>query len=663
MKKILLFVLSLGLAAGLLGGCFQVVAPESSNTSSESISQSSSTQDSSSVAPAVFTVVFRQAGKQDIVKQVKEGDTLTDIPAIEQKTGYTITWNRTDFTNITENIVVETVVTANTYTITYDAGEGTASVATQTVTYDQAPGSFATATREGYNFVCWKYEGKAVQATEIWKIAGNVTLVAEWTSVAKHTVSFVQDGVETVILTVEDGDSVADKDIPLTQPKEGYTVVWEEKDLTNITDSIVVNAIATANKYTITYDANDGTASMETQEVTYDQAPGSFATATRDGYAFVAWTYEGKAVLATEIWKIANDVTLKAEWNPIATYIVSFVQDGYEPINIVATDGGSIEQEDIPATQPKVGYTVVWEEKDLTNIGENITVHAIATPNKYTITYDAGDGTASQATQEVTYDQAPGSFATATLEGYNLVCWKYDGKAVLATETWKIASDVTLVAEWAPIIYYTVSFVQDGKDTINVLVAEGGSVTASDIPTLEAKKGYTAAWEEKDLTNVQTNITVNAILTANKYIITYDAGEGTASATTQTVTYDQAPGSLATATREGYKFKGWEYNGKALSATDLWTIDSNVTLTAVWAKVYTITLELNGGSVDGVTTFTVVEGEAYSLPKPKKDWYTFAGWSYGGTTIALTGVWTTEAEGHNITLQASWSAREWTNNY
>ncbi len=667
MKKIFLFILGLGLTVGLFSGCFNSILPgvSSSNggdSQDSSSVQTESSQDSSSTQTQTFTVVFHEEGKTDIVREVKEGEDLKNIPTPTPKTGYTVTWSVTDFTNITENIIVERVETANKYTVTYDAGEGTASVATQEVTYDQAPGSFATATREGYSFICWNYEGKAVQATELWKIDGDATLVAEWAPIVKYMVSFVQDGAETVSIEVEEGTFVAQKDIPTPQDKVGYTIAWEEIDLTNVKGDITVNAIATPNKYTITYDANEGTASVQTQTVTYDKAPESFATATRKGYSFICWKYEGKAVLATELWKIANDVTLVAEWVPTSMYTVTFIQDGYDTITLTATDGDSIDERDIPAPQDKVGYTVAWEEKDLTNITDNITVNAIATPNKYTITYDAGEGTVTPTTQVVTYDKAPESFAVPTREGYNFVCWRYEGKAVLATELWKIADNVTLIAEWSAVGKYTVSFVQADEETISITVEEGDSIDEKDIPAPQDKVGYTVAWEEKDLTNITNNITVNAIATPNKYTITYDAGEGTVTSATQEVTYDKAPESFAVPTRDGYKFKGWAYNGTVLLESALWAIDSDVTLTALWAKTYTLTLDADGGTLD-TTTITVVEDEAYRLPQPTQEGKSFMGWYYGSTKIVDVGVWELFVDGSEIVLKAEWGESEWTNNY
>ena len=53
----------------------------------------------------VCEVVFKQDGFDDIVKTVSAGETLTDIPTPVQtgETGYTVVWDRTDFSNITEN--------------------------------------------------------------------------------------------------------------------------------------------------------------------------------------------------------------------------------------------------------------------------------------------------------------------------------------------------------------------------------------------------------------------------------------------------------------------------------------------------------------------------------------------------------------------------------
>ena len=58
-------------------------------------------------------------------------------------------------------------------------------------------------------------------------------------------------------------------------------------------------------------------------------------------------------------------------------------------------------------------------------------VNAVEIANTYTITYDAGEGTVTPATQDVVYDSTP------TLEGYTFTGWTYNDNAVLGK--WTIA--------------------------------------------------------------------------------------------------------------------------------------------------------------------------------------------------------------------------------
>jgi uncharacterized repeat protein (TIGR02543 family) len=131
---------------------------------------------------------------------------------------------------------------------------------------------------------------------------------------------------------------------------------------------------------------------------------------------------------------------------------------------------------------------------------------------------------------------------------------------------------------------YTVTFQQYNQPDVVITVTENDSLEGEDIPTPAARTGYTVVWEEKLVPSITENIVINAVATPNNYTITYDAGEGTVTPATQAVTYDVAPQSFATPTREGFKFKGWEYEGKVISANDLWTIDKDVTLTASWQE-------------------------------------------------------------------------------
>ncbi len=141
------------------------------------------------------TVTFLQDGQSPITKEVVTGGTLasTDIPTPAPKDGYDFAWDRTDFANITENVTVNAVATAKTYTITLNADGGTGAPATTDITFD---GNYTlpTPTKVGYSFIGWKNGTADVALSGAWNIASNVTLKAEWKA-----------NVYTLKLTVADG--------------------------------------------------------------------------------------------------------------------------------------------------------------------------------------------------------------------------------------------------------------------------------------------------------------------------------------------------------------------------------------------------------------------------------------------------------------------------
>lgn len=136
-----------------------------------------------------YTVTFKQDGYADIVKTVEEGGDLADIPTPATQTGYTVTWDRTDFTNITQNVTVNAVKTANTYTITYSLGANnyaTVESETQEVRYGE---SFTLQTPQyqgSATFYGWYLaddngkvtDEKAEHGTYIW--ARDICVIAKW---------------------------------------------------------------------------------------------------------------------------------------------------------------------------------------------------------------------------------------------------------------------------------------------------------------------------------------------------------------------------------------------------------------------------------------------------------------------------------------------------
>ena len=261
------------------------------------------------------------------------------------------------------------------------------------------------------------------------------------------------------------------------------------------------------------------------------------------------------------------------------TYTVTFQQIGFEDVVKEVKEGETLT--DIPEPQAQTGYTVVWEEVDLTNVQENITVNAVETPNVYTITYNVNGGTLATLTQEVIYDSEV-TLATPTYAGYDFTGWTYEGKSVVNGK-WKIAENITLDAQYVEILpeFVTVTFNRAGETPVVVEVPYGQSLNSADYPILEQKTGYTITWDKtlEQLANLTANMTVTAEERAKTYTIILNTNGGMLNTTTITVTYGEkyvlpVPTRLAEGTTN-FSFTGWTYNGEKVSHTGVWTIDED----------------------------------------------------------------------------------------
>ena len=467
----------------------------------------------------------------------------------------------------------------------------------------------------------------------------------------EYTVTFKQDGCEDIVRTVEKGKALAD--VPVPQEKAGYTVKWNITNFAKITKDTVVTAVATPNTYTVTYKDTDVAAATFTFDAAYE-----LATPTKEGFKFLGWFIGEEEVPMTGTWTTANDVELTAKWQAI--YTVTFVQDGYDDVVKTVLDGEALT--DIPATQEKIGYTVVWETVDLSAVTGNMTVNAVATANTYKITFDAAGGTGAPATMEVTFD---GEYAlpAPTKTDYNFVAWLNGENSMANTGVWNIASDVTLVASWVEKDKCVITFVQDGCADVTRTIILGNDLT--DIPAPQAKTGYTVVWDTTDFTAIDGNMTVTAVATPNNYTVTY-VGADVAPAT---FTFDGAY-ELTAPEKEGFKFLGWFVGETEMPMTGTWTTANNVELTAKWqANTYKVTLDANGGTINGGTELTLTYDEAYTLPTPIRSGYVFKGWKQGDKMVEASGdKWTYTAANGNVVLVAEWEKEpnadgDWTQNY
>lgn len=170
-------------------------------------------------------------------------------------------------------------------------------------------------------FIGWntKADGMGEVFTNTTDIKNDMTVYAQWAKIGEYVVTFKNsDGTTMKVESVlEGGDATA----PTNSNRTGYTFIGWDKEFTNVTSDLTVNAKHEANKYYVNFDKNGATSgNMNQQEFTYDVAQNlSKNTLTRENYTFAGWLYNGKVYTDEEevinLTANANEqITLVAQW-------------------------------------------------------------------------------------------------------------------------------------------------------------------------------------------------------------------------------------------------------------------------------------------------------------------------------------------------------------
>ena len=492
-----------------------------------------------------------------------------------------------------------------------------------------AYGTLATTSRTGYTFNGWftaASGGTQVTAATIVSTASNHTLYAQWTA-STYTVTFDANGGNTP----SPASKVVTYDFCLWHTGNHGSfglhlqrLVHRSSGGTQVTAATIVTTASnhtlyaqwTANTYTVTFDANGGSApSPASKQVTFGSAYGTLATTDRTGYTFSGWftaASGGTQVTAATIVTTASNHTLYAQWSTLPNHTVTFKANGGIGSDYTQTTNASTSL--ILNTFTRTGYAfshwntasndsgTTYTNGQVYDFSADMDLYAQWTANAYTVTFDANGGSAPTPTsKQVTFGSAYGTLATTSRTGYTFNGW--------------------------------------------FTAASGGTqVTAATVVTTASNHTLYAQW------------------TANTYTVTFDANGGSApSPASKQVTFGSAYGTLATTSRTGYTFNGWftaASGGTQVTAATVVTTASNHTLYAQWtANTYTVTFDANGGNTPSPASKIVTYDSAYgTLATTSRTGYTFSGWftaASGGTQVTAATVVTTAS---NHTLYAQWTA-------
>ena len=195
----------------------------------------------------------------------------------------------------------------------------------------------------------------------------------------------------------------------------------------------------------------------------------------------------------------------------------------------------------------------------------------------------------------------------------------------------------------------TVTFMNGSSQYALEVVASGSKLAEPITPSV--KTGYQSfdGWYDGDTKyTFGSPISDNLTLTAKfgdpiTYNIKYDLGEGGTATNPETYTVESEAITLINPTKDGHIFTGWSGTGLTCENNMTVTIpkgstgDREYTARYTVKSVYSVVFDTNGGNyippkTNSSSDYSVLD----NVDTPKKSGYTFAGWTYGDTTVTVT---------------------------
>ena len=228
------------------------------------------------------------------------------------------------------------------------------------------------------------YVATATVDSDNYKLTANNTCTVTITR-ATHKITFRQNGQPDKVYNVLDLADFAEA-IPDVVPVEHYDVAWEEKQLTRVTEDVIVNAVITPTVYEITYILDGGTIPYNApRQYTIETETFDLPVPQRDYYSFEGWYTEDTFVnrVAQVSQGSTGNVTLYAKWQQTSTEGLQYKQlsDGSYAVSGYKGDFAEVLIASVWRGQPVTalgdeafrdcsGLTSVTIPDSVTNIGD-----------------------------------------------------------------------------------------------------------------------------------------------------------------------------------------------------------------------------------------------------------------------------------------------------
>lgn len=528
------------------------------------------------------------------------------------------------------------------------------------------------ATRDCYDFVCWKDKSNRVVEKIAASTACEVYLVAVWKA-KEYTVEYELgggiDAENKTSYTVEDGS------FALNAPsRKGYKFDgwYSSEDFSgekteSVNCSLAINlkfyAKWSIETYIIEYDLSGGDAVRNQTEYTVESEDISLHAPKREGYEFDGWFDKANNLVERIKKGSVGDIKLKAKWSAL-TYTVTFVSDctiSVAPIEY------TIESDTIVIEYPKRNNYIFegWFDAKGNKVDRiaggtvgNVTLYAKWRAVEYTVTFESNGG---DAVNSIIYTVETESFdlPVCNKSDYEFEGW-FSGETKIERIEKGSCGNIALVAKWRA-IGFKVSFETNGGSkvadkTYNVEMTE----FELPVPTREYY-AFCGWFENSDLSgepieNFATNkdVTLYAKWRAIEYTVRFESNGGE-SVKPCIYTVESQGCVLAATEKKHYDFEGWvDKNGNKYTVITNEN-PSSFTLYAVWTPTkYTVTFDSNGGNEIMPYVYTV-ESEGYALAQAEKEYYDFEGWYDGDKKVEFISA----DNPSDFTLTAKWVAHKY----
>ena len=202
---------------------------------------------------------------------------------------------------VTEGLRLAELQAEETFTVTFESNGGTVCSPMETLVLEKL--QMPVPERQGYDFAGWFTDsGLENPVAYPYTVTADITLYAKWTeriNYAEYTVKHFQQDTNRTSYTLKDTEQLSGAIGATTSAGKkqylGFTAKPFEQQTVSADGTTVVSIYYDRNAYTVTFNANGGTGSMQKQTFYY----GIAQNLTHNAFSYPGYTFDGWATSAT----------------------------------------------------------------------------------------------------------------------------------------------------------------------------------------------------------------------------------------------------------------------------------------------------------------------------------------------------------------------------